>query len=95
MNKDVATIKLCAKCGSTDNITRDHIIPRWIMVRIHMFGIKAALPEGWSNFQDLCESCNLIKGGKVDWENPIVREYMRQIAEGILSKLEKPLPASE
>lgn len=41
----------CFKCGSTKNLTTDHIVSK-----------KNGGQSIWSNLQTLCRSCNSIKG---------------------------------
>lgn len=45
----------CRRCGTTENLTVDHIIP-----------VIAEGPDRLSNFQLLCRSCNSRKGGRVN-----------------------------
>ena len=47
----IALIGKCMKCGKTENLTIDHILP------LSMGGSKAQ-----SNWQVLCFGCNLKKG---------------------------------
>jgi 5-methylcytosine-specific restriction endonuclease McrA len=44
----------CANCGSIENLTIDHIIPRCL-----------GGSGRWKNLQVLCEKCNQAKGQKV------------------------------
>lgn len=44
----------CVKCGSTENLTLDHVIPR-------VLGGKDWL----KNLQTLCKPCNQAKGPKI------------------------------
>lgn len=41
----------CVKCGSPDNLTCDHIIPRSLGGKNHL-----------RNLQTMCKSCNEMKG---------------------------------
>jgi len=47
----------CRFCGSTDNLTIDHIIP------VVINGIESNHPD---NFRVLCKSCNFHRGMAVD-----------------------------
>lgn len=46
----------CVKCGSTDDLTIDHIIP------LSRGGKDEAI-----NLQTLCFKCNLRKGSRIEW----------------------------
>lgn len=47
--------ELCRRCGATENLAVDHIIP-----------VIAEGRDRLDNFQLLCRSCNSRKGGRVD-----------------------------
>lgn len=64
----------CLRCGSTENLTRDHVIPR--------ARLDGRNPLGGSNMQTLCASCNVWKSSRVlDYRNigpvPAVRDRGR------------------
>lgn len=65
----------CVLCGSQESLTVDHIVPRFAAE----YGIP--LPEGNSNLQVLCQSCQRIKA---KLENVLLFLYLR----GDLSKEE-------
>jgi len=77
------------KCGSTRDITIDHIVPSWLIKRLHNFGIKKKkiLPNNQKNYQHLCRPCNQKKAGKIDWEDPVVRGYFEKLVVEIQKKL--------
>lgn len=82
----------CEKCGSQENLTRDHIIPEWFRIKARCFGFrihtgKSSLPN-FRKYQTLCKKCNLNKGGKIDWSNEVVRDYLRKFALTILDVLD-------
>lgn len=69
---------VCVWCGTKDNLTRDHIIPKWLSVRLHYFGIKNFSKK--NNIQILCNKCNNAhKGGRLDFQDKTVRETMREV----------------
>lgn len=83
---------ICSKCGSDKDLTRDHVIPDWFRSKVHNFGFrihtgKSTFPN-YQKYQTLCKECNLKKGGKIDWSNEVVREYMRKFANNILAVLD-------
>lgn len=58
--------KKCCRCGSTKNLTKDHIIPT-------SFYGKLALPDMFNdpeNLQTMCKDCNQLKGSLIDHKNP-------------------------
>lgn len=87
-------MKVCLKCGnSVIALTRDHRIPRWLVKRISYLGFKqfsehklkkrnAEMAE-----QLICATCNMAKGGNIDWTDTLTREFMAEFAEAILAKL--------
>lgn len=50
----------CLQCGSTENLTVDHIIPQSLRVN----GVRLIGKYNISNFQTLCYNCNTRKGNK-------------------------------
>lgn len=54
----------CTRCGSLENVTADHIIPKQFLKTL---GI---LDDMRGNFQPLCYNCNHIKGDLLDPQNP-------------------------
>lgn len=58
----------CARCGSKDKLTKDHVIPLY-----H----EGQSSDSISNIQPLCFSCNCAKGGDTtDYVAPSIRESM-------------------
>lgn len=82
-------MKSCVKCGATDNLTKDHIIPKWIYKRSHFFHFGKNL--GRENIQLLCQSCNLKKGGMIDCSTEIGREFWEHVQKEIGKALNHPL----
>lgn len=86
----------CAKCDFVGRLTVDHIVPRWILHRMHSFGVD--MPRlsklkkrdpGFVNTQLLCQRCNNRKGGSVDFSYPEVRMLMSELADAIYGELKK------
>ena len=80
----------CEICGTTEDLTKDHIVPKWLMKRLPAFGSK--LKGGIhgkhnSNIQTLCRPCNSEKGGKIIWESPRTREVMENLMDTIRAEL--------
>lgn len=77
----------CVRCGSHDNLTVDHIVPKSIMVNL-LLGIKTENEiqfDDDGNFQFLCERCNKIKSDWLELKNP--RTY--EILENAIRKAKK------
>lgn len=77
----------CVKCGSEVELTKDHIIPKWIYKRCNVFGFKKNL--GAQNKQTLCKVCNFKKGGAIDCQSEIGRIFWRHIRDMINIELQK------
>lgn len=86
---------ICPKCNKEVLfLTRDHIIPESLIRFVGKIGLSkmkfkknSAYYGGISNIEMICEKCNRTKGNYVDWKDPIVREYIYQIANNMLEKL--------
>jgi 5-methylcytosine-specific restriction endonuclease McrA len=68
----------CAKCGRSELITIDHIVPITILEQFCM-DKRFALYEFDENFQFLCRYCNYIKGGRMDITNPRTIEILEKV----------------
>lgn len=77
----------CEKCGTTSDLTKDHIIPKWMYKKAHIFGFKKN--RGKENIQVLCHKCNNEKGGFVDCSTEIGREFWTKVRDIINKELEK------
>lgn len=53
----------CAKCGSKQNLTLDHIVPQDVL-NMMGFAPTEGHPENW---QVLCRACNHLKGRRLDF----------------------------
>lgn len=76
--------KHCEKCGTSSDITRDHIIPKWFERRFKYFQFEVYMVN---NDQYLCESHNLEKGGIIDYKDERVRRFLRRFIEMIDDKI--------
>ncbi len=78
---------ICPKCNKEkEKLTKDHVIPKWLLRRLHNYGIKRCKAPKVVN-EMICSSCNVRKGGKLDYSNPEVREFMRWFAYEILDNI--------
>lgn len=78
----------CPRCANTytaeNPATIDHIVPKWFTRRIGMLGIKKiSHPET----EIICLECNVKKGGKIEWENPKVKDFFHIFIEELNKKL--------
>ncbi len=85
--------KQCAICGATENLTTDHIIPKWLYKRLHYFDgvntIKVRKNLGAKNKQVLCGKHNGEKGGKIQFDHPLTKEVIFPIIEGLYKEMLK------
>jgi 5-methylcytosine-specific restriction endonuclease McrA len=73
-------IKKCEKCGRTEKLTIDHIIPKDI---VHYFGIDLS-KEFWpKNFRILCSICNHFKGNQLDFSTSKTKELLLELLSKI------------
>jgi len=72
--------KICAKCGRTQELTVDHIVPRDILKQ---FGIDIDRTYIEENLQILCRICNTFKGNKLDFSNPKTKEILLRLLQRI------------
>lgn len=79
--------KRCVKCGSEEELTKDHIIPKWIYKRSQYLGFKKNL--GKKNEQILCSKCNSKKAGGIDVTTEIGRNFWIAVRDLINKELEK------
>jgi hypothetical protein len=67
----------CERCGATEKLTRDHIIPEYLLTRM---GFSPSLQA--KNMQTLCGRCNQAKGNQLDPKNPrtipLLRYYFQR-----------------
>lgn len=81
-------VKKCLECESTENLSTDHIIPKWFFRAHHLFtGKKVNLQEKKRNKQILCIECNLKKGGRLDYKDTTVKAMAKDIIETILKEI--------
>jgi len=66
----------CEKCGITNNLTYDHIIPKTILID---FNIDPARTFWKENSQTLCRRCNQWKGAKIDTTNPKTKKLFNNL----------------
>ncbi len=99
MQYQVQHERKCKKCGATEHLTIDHIIPKWFAKRAPSFGFKLSflkerLPANrqYMNIQILCSKCNSEKGGDIDYSDPIAREYLYELIDQIKTRLDEYNP---
>lgn len=71
---------ICEKCGRTDRLTLDHIVPKSILL---CFGIDVMREMIEGNYQLLCKSCNIYKSGRLDFSIPATKEILLKLLERV------------
>lgn len=66
----------CARCGATDRLTKDHIIPKAMLKMFCVIEMNRA-----HLLQTLCTDCNRIKGNSLDPHNPRTMMLLRSLVE--------------
>ena len=66
----------CERCGSTVNVTVDHIIPVSLLKEL---GVDMYECDG--NFQLLCRLCNTFKANRLDHLNPNTIPLLKKYVE--------------
>lgn len=66
--KNIEKEKCCVECGSTEDLTVDHIIP------LHFFRIFNRSQDGEfvGNYATLCQECNIKKAYYIDISRPVI-----------------------
>ncbi len=78
----------CETCNRrTDYITKDHIIPKWLVRRTNNFGIKVSRKMPF--YRKVCAECNLKKAGTIDYADLHVREHMKRFARALKLKIKE------
>lgn len=76
----VKPIRVCAICGTTEDITRDHIIPESFIKILRAYGINTkGMNKKRKNYQELCKPCNMKKGNKIARDDERARMYLEQL----------------
>lgn len=82
----------CEICQRVRPLTRDHVIPRWLIKTCRYFGNSHADIANRAGVtmsklvRDVCSDCNITRSGDIDYSNPIIRAYLKQF---ILSTYER------
>jgi len=84
---------ICETRGSESELTFDHIVPKWLLqfsVRMgitHVEVVEKAKLKGkmWAN---VCQACNIAKGGTIFYNDPTVRLYVQELMNHIQNKLD-------
>lgn len=83
--KKIPEHSLCAKCGTTENLTWDHIIPKIILKTLCVSQTNER-----QNLQILCQACNTKKGHALEPKNPrtmyLLRTYISRYEDLYVTK---------
>jgi len=77
---------VCSKCGSTENITVDHIIPVSILEPLYLDSPEDKynlIYNDEDNLQFLCRYCNVSKGNKLDVRNPKTIPLFKRLIDSL------------
>lgn len=99
-------MKRCLKCGTTNDLTRDHVVPRavlkCILTRDQYDEFTSNTSRIALNFQVLCTTCNQDKGTDIiDYRETFITAILREhllIQHGVNIEIpnangEVPMPA--
>lgn len=80
LSEKLFTDESCEQCGSTENISLDHIIP-YSFLKDHLnYKVMQSFEDEW-NFRILCVTCNKTKSNLLDFTNKKTREnFLRYLA---------------
>ena len=76
----------CEKCGTTENITIDHIIPVVILEPLYLDSPLTKydfIYNDEENFQFLCQYCNKLKGTRLDVRNPKTIPLLKRLIKDL------------
>lgn len=77
--------KHCEVCGTPSEITRDHIVPKWLERRFEYFQFEVYMVN---NDQYLCKTHNQNKGGVIDYTDERVRRFLKRFIQMIQHKID-------
>ncbi len=70
----------CVQCERPDNLTLDHIVPKYIL---EAFGMDTSTEIIEDNYQILCKVCNKFKSSKLEIRHPKTKEILLRLIEKI------------
>lgn len=82
-------IDRCAICGTTKNLTRDHIIPKWLYKRADKIIPGYSVTMDRVQTQKLCYWHNREKGGSLDASTELGKDFCIRLREVIDIELAK------
>ena len=75
----------CLRCDEITEMTKDHVIPEWLLKTLPLLGLEA--PK--QNVELVCAKCNQDKGGKIDYAHPKSLETMKLITARLYLKIKE------
>jgi 5-methylcytosine-specific restriction endonuclease McrA len=80
----------CVYCDSDENLTIDHIIPKWLFNRMELLGLKKVKKTfRKKNTQILCRKCNSIKSGGIDVRSDVGMRFWVELRDFIDKKIQE------
>lgn len=69
----------CAKCGSTERLTVDHLVPAFLLKEFMVMEEYDIAYDFEENFEIVCFYCNRMKGARIDPRNPKVFQILEEV----------------
>lgn len=70
----------CRKCGRTENLTLEHIVPKDCL---RWFGVDPMYEVLQGNYAITCKLCNVFKGNRLDFSFPETKKILMSLLEKI------------
>lgn len=71
----------CRRCGKTENLTVDHIVPKVILSDMGVS--EKEKYADYDNMEILCKVCNTFKGRRLDFSDPRTKEQLLKYLQNL------------